>query len=675
MVAGLAGETGKTLVTLGLIKALRKRGFRVGPFKKGPDFIDAAWLGAAAGRPGRNLDTFLMPESANRESLAAAAEYADVSVIEGNRGLFDGFDAQGTHSTARLAKLTGTPVVLVVDATKVTRTVAAMVLGCRTLDPELELIGVVLNRVRTARQEAVIREAVIKDAGIPVLGAIPRLTEQHLPSRHLGLVTAIEHPDTEATLERLGDAIERNVDVSALLDAARTASWPLARPSGRRHADAEDARAAPTVRIGVLRDRAFSFYYPENLAALEHAGAELVAVSPLDDDELPDIDALYAGGGFPEVYARELSENHEFRSQLAARIAEGLPVWAECGGITYLAETLTHAGRAYPMVGALPVAVEHTERPRGHGYVEARVDTTNPFFDEGTELRGHEFHYSHVTTDVTTVDTILEVQRGVGLGGNRDGLINGAVVATYTHLHALGTPHWAERVVHVARSGAPKNGRARVRRSRALPVVASTRRATSKVATASERNSSTLRERAAQHAAERSKAAAALSHRKRARGGGAGLRQRVRAAVERADFDELQQLVAEESRAVRFLLALTYESDPALRRAAARGVALASHYHPRLVQNVIRRLIWAMNDESGTNSLTAPEVLQAIAEERAELLIPMIPDLVRLAADDDLREGLSVMLRCVASRCPGQIGRGLSESLSKRAKDGGFCGI
>jgi hypothetical protein len=319
--------------------------------------------------------------------------------------------------------------------------------------------------------------------------------------------------------------------------------------------------------------------------------------------------------------------------------------------------------------------VEHTERPRGHGYVEARVDAANPFFDEGTELRGHEFHYSHVTTDVTTVDTILEVQRGVGLGGKRDGFINGSVVATYTHLHALGTPDWAERVVDVARSGAPENGRASLRPTRALPVVASPRRAPPKAVPSPTPDSTTLRQRAEQRAVERSRATAAIGHRKRARSGGADLRRRVRAAVEEARFDELRQLVSAESRAVRFLLALSYERDPALRRAAARGVALASHYHPRLVQNVIRRLIWAMNDESGTNAVTAPEVLQAIADERAELLVPMVPDLVRLAADDGLREGLSTMLQTVAKQCPGQIGRGLSESLSKRAKDGGFCGI
>jgi CobQ-like glutamine amidotransferase family enzyme len=487
------------------------------------------------------------------------------------------------------------------------------------------------------------------------------------------LVTAIEHPDTEAAIERLGDAIERHVDVSALLDAARKASRPLARTVPERRADG--AQSSAVVRIGVLRDRAFSFYYPENLTALEDAGAEIVTLSPIDDDELPDIDALYAGGGFPEVYARELSENYGFRGHLAARIAEGLPVWAECGGITYLAEALTHAGRSYPMVGALPVAVEHTERPRGHGYVEARVDAANPFFDEGTELRGHEFHYSHVTTDVTTVNTILDVQRGVGLGGKRDGLINGSVVATYTHLHALGTPHWAERVVQAARSGMT-NDRGRTRRTRALPVVQKApRRATPKPVPSASGGSSTLRQRAEQRAVERSKVAAALGRRRRTRGGGAGLRARVRAAVEGERLEELRGLVAEDSRSIRFLLALTYETDPTVRRVAARGIALASHYHPRLVQNVIRRLVWAMNDESGTNALTAPEALQAIADERAELLVPMVPDLVRLAADDGLREGLSTMLRTVASRCPGEIGRGLSQSLSKRAKDGGCCGI
>jgi len=457
LIAGLAGDVGKSLVTLGVIGALRARGMAVAPFKKGPDFIDAAWLGAAAGRSGRNLDTFMMPRDSILRSVGEAAGTADVAVLEGNRGLFDGMDAHGSHSSAHLARLIGAPVVLVIDATKVTRTVAALVLGCRTLDPELEIAGVILNRVGTARQEAVIREAVSKEAGIPVLGAIPRLAGEHLPSRHLGLVTALEHPRTQEVLAQLASTVEEHVDLDAILTVAGRATRlavDTAPASPADNASVEPrARPEPRARIGVLQDRAFSFYYPENLSALEDAGAHLVPISPLEETELSDVDALYAGGGFPEMHAEELSANEGLRTALRARIEDGLPVWAECGGLMYLSETLVWDSKTLPMVGALPIAVEQKKRPQGHGYVSARVDRSNPFLPEGTELRGHEFHYSRLRSGEDPGETVFEMRRGVGIGGGRDGIHVRNVVASYTHLHALGAPEWAPGLLSAVTGG------------------------------------------------------------------------------------------------------------------------------------------------------------------------------------------------------------------------------
>ncbi len=441
-VAGLAGDSGKTLVALGLVRGWRARGRRVAPFKKGPDFIDAAWLGAAAGAPGRNLDSYLMPRAAIRESLARAASGADVAVLEGNRGLFDGLDASGSHSTAQLARITETPVVLVVDVTKSTRTIAALVLGCRALESDLDFAGVILNRVGTARQERVIRQALAAETDLPVLGAIPRATGQHLPSRHLGLLTAAEHEGRDEALERVEALVTAHVDWAGL-DAAAGRAGAL-EPAATRGA------LAPRVRLGVLRDRAFSFYYPENLEALEAAGAELVYTSALDDEQPPEIDGLYIGGGFPEVHAEALSANRAFREGLAARIEQGMPVWAECGGLMYLARELHQGRKRYPMVGSLPVDVEQTARPQGHGYVQARVDGENPFLQAGAELRGHEFHYSRIDPAQAALETCLELVRGVGLGAGRDGLRRGAAVATYTHIHALGEPDWAPALVRAA---------------------------------------------------------------------------------------------------------------------------------------------------------------------------------------------------------------------------------
>ena len=447
-VAGLAGDAGKTLVATGLARALRRRGLRVTTFKKGPDYIDSAWLAASAGSAARNLDTYLMPDSAIHASLARAAGASDIAVIEGNRGLFDGMDAEGSHSTAQLAKLIGAPVVLVVDVTKVTRTAAAQVLGCEVMDPKLNLAAVVLNRVASPRHEAVIREAIAQTTDVPVLGAIPRAGKLDLPSRHLGLVAVCEHPRSEEMLERAAEMVERSVDVSALIKVASEAPRLEVSPESPR-----PVSKAPRVRIGVARDVAFSFYYPENLEELEQEGAELVFVSPLSDETLPDLDALYIGGGFPEVYAARLAENAPFRDALRRRIAAGLPVWAECGGLMYLAGQLVSGGVPRPMVGALPIHVEQTDRPQGHGYVAARVDSPNPFLADGSVIRGHEFHYSRVTGGVDALSTVLAIDRGVGLGGGRDGVRVGNTVATFTHLHAAGVPQWAPALVRAARGG------------------------------------------------------------------------------------------------------------------------------------------------------------------------------------------------------------------------------
>jgi cobyrinic acid a,c-diamide synthase len=392
----------------------------------------------------------MMPAGAIRSSLCAAAAVSDVAVIEGNRGLFDGLDSSGSHSTAELAKLIGAPVILVVDAAKVTRTVAAIVLGCQALDPALALRGVILNRVGTARQEKVIRAAIGEATGLPVLGSIPRVPDVDLPSRHLGLVTVAEHPRADAMLDEAGELIERYLDVDAVLTLAAEAP-PL--PDRGPHDQRPEVPELRRVRVGVPRDAAFSFYYPENLEALNLAGAELVEFSPLTDPEVPEVDGLLFGGGFPEVYADRLSANRPMREELAKRIARGLPVWAECGGLMYLARNLVVGGVAHPMVGVLPLDVEQTRRPQGHGYVAARVDEVNPFLDCGAELRGHEFHYSKISGGSGAVRTVLALDRGVGVGDGRDGISVGGVVAGYTHLHALGVPEWAPALVRAARGG------------------------------------------------------------------------------------------------------------------------------------------------------------------------------------------------------------------------------
>jgi cobyrinic acid a,c-diamide synthase len=442
-VAGLSGDSGKTLVSLGLTRALRDRGLAVRTAKKGPDYIDAAWLAAASGASCTNLDTFLMSD----EAIGSAAwnlRGADLVLMEGNRGLYDGVDADGTHSTAELAKLLGAPVILVVDVTKATRTVAALVLGCREMDPGVRIGGVVLNRVGTARQEALIRRAVEEATGVPVLGAVPRMTgEDPLPGRHLGLVTVAEHPDRERAIARAAEAVSGSVDLEAVVELSRQAP-PVELPLLRLEIE------STPVRVGYFADAAFSFYYPENLECLRTHGAELVVIGPQSDTGLPAIDALYIGGGFPEVHAGRLADNRELAGDLAARVASGMPVYAECGGLMYLAREIRVNGSSFPMAGVLDLVVEQSTRPVGHGYEVVIVDRDNPFFGTGERLAGHEFHYSRVVGGSDMDLTVLGVERGTGVGEGRDGIVRERVWASYLHLHAMATPHWADGLLRLA---------------------------------------------------------------------------------------------------------------------------------------------------------------------------------------------------------------------------------
>lgn len=447
VVAGLSGESGKTLVTLALALVANRQGIPVRAFKKGPDYIDAAWLSWASGKPARNLDTHLMGFDAVRRSLAQNGVSGGLNLIEGNRGLYDGLDARGTHSTAELAKALQASVVLVVDTTKVTRTVAAMVLGCQKLDPEVGIAGVILNQVAGVRHERVIRDAIESACLTPVLGAIPRAPAGALLStRHLGLVTPREYSGHEDLAQNLLERVARYLDFDRLLEIARRAP-PVAALA--RTADGPPAGSGLT--IGYLCDSAFSFYYPENLEALEAAGARTIAISALTTPALPgDLDALYIGGGFPETHARALSENAHFLSSIRHAARGGLPIYAECGGLMLLARALAWKDSRYPMAGVLPFEVEMCATPQGHGYTELVVDAANPFFPVGSTLRGHEFHYSKIVNPEGVV-TAAAVRRGAGSIGRRDGVLVGNVWASYTHLHALGSPEWAAGMIGAAR--------------------------------------------------------------------------------------------------------------------------------------------------------------------------------------------------------------------------------
>jgi len=451
--AALRGGAGKTTLSLGIIAAWKRLGRNVAAFKKGPDFIDSAWLSLAAQRSCRNLDTFLLGPKKVQQSFGRNAESRGISLIEGNRGLYDGMDSRGTQSTAELAKLLQAPVVLILDCTKVTRTLAAMVLGCQRMDPDVDLRGVVLNQVARSRQEKILRASIDETCNLPVLGAVPRMDDFPFPERHLGLTPPQEHQWVSRALERAAEVAEKYLDLEQLWKIGESASpfrWEPEEKEPRLQAAAE----RPV--IGILRDSAFQFYYPENLQALADRGASLVEVSAVREKVLPTLDALYIGGGFPETHAEQLADNLSFRRSLRDAIENGLPVYAECGGLMYLGESLAMDTRSYPLVGALPVTFSMEKRPQGHGYTLLEVERENPFYAVGRVLKGHEFHYSRVLSlEEGRIHFAFQVKRGTGIKEKQDGLCRKNVLATYSHIHALGCEEWADGLMRKARENRP----------------------------------------------------------------------------------------------------------------------------------------------------------------------------------------------------------------------------
>jgi cobyrinic acid a,c-diamide synthase len=449
VIAGLSGGSGKSVASVALTAALRRSEHRVVPFKKGPDYIDAGWMTTAAGHPCYNLDPYLMSDAALAGSFERHAADADYALIEGNRGLYDGVTAEGGFSTAELAVQLDLPVLLVVNCSKTTRTVAALVLGCRELDKRVRIAGVILNQIATPRHERIVTESVEKYTGIPVVGIVPRMKTDIFPMRHLGVTPHQEYGQaaTDAAVDRLAAIAEEHFDLERIIGLMEQRRFsPMAVGS------AKSAESIEPVRIGVLRDAAFQFYYQENLEALQEGGAELVMINALTAETLPnDLDALYIGGGFPETSARQLADNVSFRDSVRQAADEGLPIYAECGGLIFLGRSIILEGREYPLAGVFPVTFSMSAKPQAHGYSTFTVDQENPFYPVGTEIKGHEFRYSVVESwDGKPEDLALQMERGTGFQEKRDGLLKKNVLALYTHVLAPGTPEWAAGLLRAA---------------------------------------------------------------------------------------------------------------------------------------------------------------------------------------------------------------------------------
>ena len=459
-------SSGKTTITVGLCAALSAQGLTVQAFKKGPDYIDPMWLSQASGRDCFNLDPFLSPADAISACFRQHAASVDIAIVEGNKGLYDGLALDGSNSNAALAHLLDLPVVLVLDARGMTRGIAPLILGYQAFDARIRIAGVILNQLGGARHEAKLRAVIEHYTNVPVLGAIGHDPRLAVVERHLGLMPNHELDDAAQRVRAMGELVAAQVDLAKVRQVAASAA-PLARPEAAQLAWSWEpeapvtniARAAPParprVRIGLARDKAFGFYYPDDLQALRAAGAELVPFDTLQDHALPRVDGLFIGGGFPEMFGPELQANAGMRASIRSAIEAGLPVYAECGGLMYLARTLRWKDAVHDMVGALPADVVMHERPVGRGYVVLQPTGDAPWsgaaaVGDGAStplLRGHEFHYSSLENVGADLKYAYRVRRGHGVDGQRDGIVYRNVLAAYTHLRSGAGSDWARQFV------------------------------------------------------------------------------------------------------------------------------------------------------------------------------------------------------------------------------------
>ncbi len=448
-------SSGKTTLSIGLCAALHAQGLRVQPFKKGPDYIDPLWLGAASARACHNLDFNTMTPDEIIQTVQHYAASADIALIEANKGLYDGMALDGSDSNAAVAKLTRSPVILVVDSRGMTRGVAPLLLGYQAFDPDVQIAGIIFNRVGGARHASKLREAVEHYTDIKVLGAVQNNPEMEIEERHLGLMPSNESSAAATQIARIRDLVAEQVDLSALRAIASEAKTlllpsPLAGGEATRSSVWDGVGMGGTpLRIGICQDPAFAFYYPGDLEALQAAGAELVPVNTLKDTALPALDGLFIGGGFPETQMHALAANVSMRESIRNAIENGLPTYAECGGLMYLSRSLVWNGEQVPMVGIIPGDAVMHAKPQGRGYVKLQetADMPWPGGDAQAVINAHEFHYSCLENLTAQGRFAYRMRRGTGIDGQYDGWIYRNLLASYTHMRDTAQCHWARRFV------------------------------------------------------------------------------------------------------------------------------------------------------------------------------------------------------------------------------------
>lgn len=442
VIAGVRSGVGKTTIATGIMGALTRRGYKAQPFKAGPDYIDPSYHEVACGVPSRNLDTWLMPHRTVLELFHRSSSNRDLAIVEGVMGVFDGHSSLSEEgSTAELAKLIDAPVILVADASKVARSVAAEVLGYQQFDPDMRIAGVILNGVGSPRHLEFCRPQIEETTGLPVLGYLPRRDDLVQPERHLGLIPTVEGTVAGQWYDALVAQVEKTIDLDRIVRLAEGPGSPSVHPEVYP-AETQPKRA----RIAIARDKAFSFYYQDSLDLLDAWGAEMVPFSPLEDEFLPEeVGGIYIGGGFPELFAAELAQNTPMHAAIRKKISAGTPVYAECGGLMYLGRSLTDLdGVRHAMVGVIPAASRMSDKRLTLGYREVEAKADNPLMQKGQRVRVHEFHWS---TLEQPPDPEYSVYKVVDDGDRSEGFRVGSVWASYVHIHLGSDPSLAPRFV------------------------------------------------------------------------------------------------------------------------------------------------------------------------------------------------------------------------------------
>jgi len=447
-------SSGKTTVSIGLCAALKQRGNIVQSFKKGPDYIDPYWLAQATARDCYNLDFYTMERDEILSLMHNRSQGSDIALIEGNKGLYDGLDLDGSNSNAALATLTKTPVILVLNARGMTRGIAPLILGYQAFDKDVLIKGIILNRLGGSRHESKLRNVIEHYTDVEVVGAIHNDPRFDIDERHLGLVPGHEDPFCTQKIDLLAEAVNDQVNLDAVLSIATQAAEL---PAAKKTIKVQTKNSAKNIKLGLVRCSAFGFYYPDDLQALQDAGAELIEIDPCQQSELPDIDALFIGGGFPETHMNELEANENLRASIKTAIDNGLPTYAECGGLMYLARSIQWNKEICQMVDCIDTDIIMEKTPQGRGYVQLQETANHPWPKLASQTAGeiinaHEFHYSRFNAVDKNVQFAFQVKRGTGINGESDGYVYKNLLANYTHQRNTWSNPWAQRFINFVRA-------------------------------------------------------------------------------------------------------------------------------------------------------------------------------------------------------------------------------